>query len=141
MNSLSLRDIAHGVLRIVTGFLFFLHGAQKMFGWMDGQTGAHSFDLMSRMGLAGVLEVFGGILIILGLFTRPVAFVLAGQMAVAYFLVHAGQHFSPLVNRGEAAVLFCFIYLFFAAAGGGAFSLDRWLRGRRNADDVPAYRR
>ena len=89
--------------------------------------GAEPVALLSQFGVAGVLETFGGLLLLLGLFTRPVAFVLAGEMAVAYFMAHIGRSFFPVLNGGEPAVLFCFIWLFMAAAGPGAFSLD----GRR----------
>jgi len=83
--------------------------------------------------LAGVLEAFGGLLILVGLFTRPVAFILAGEMAVAYFMVHARHSFWPLLNRGESAVLYCFVFLFLAAAGGGVWSIDRLWRTSSNA--------
>jgi putative oxidoreductase len=111
------------VLRIVTGFLFMQHGSQKLFGIPAAQQGAPP-PLLSIMGVAGVLEFFGGVLILLGLFTRPVAFVLSGQMAVAYFMVHAGRGFLPLLNRGELAVLYCFVFLYLAVAGAGWWSLD-----------------
>lgn len=115
------------LLRIVTGLLFWQHGAQKLFGWLDG---SGPVELISLMGLAGVLEFFGGILILAGLFTRPLAFVLAGEMAVAYLMAHLPQGFWPVENGGEPAVLFAFIFLFLAARGPGAFSLDD-LRTRR----------
>lgn len=116
------RLAAQGILRIVAGFLFMQHGAQKLFGWLgDGEP----VLLLSQMGLAGVLEFFGGALIVLGLLTRPVAFLLAGQMAVAYFQAHAPQGFWPILNRGELAALYAFVFLFFAAAGPGRFALDR----------------
>jgi putative oxidoreductase len=110
-------------LRIVAGFLFMAHGSQKLFGWpaTEPQQGV---DLLSVMGLAGILETFGGLLILLGLFTRPVAFVLAGEMAVAYFVAHAPRGFFPLLNKGEPAVLYCFVFLYLAAAGAGPWSLD-----------------
>lgn len=115
-----------GVLRIVAGLMFMQHGVQKLFGWLGGVDGAGgTAELMSRYGVAGVLETFGGLLIVLGLLTRPVAFVLAGEMAAAYFLAHAAQSVFPLLNRGEAAVLFCFIFLFLVFNGPGRFSLDR----------------
>lgn len=115
------------VLRIVTALLFMQHGSQKLFGFPgDGST----VNLMSLMGLAGVLELFGGLLVLLGLFTRPVAFILAGQMAVAYFMVHAPQGFWPLLNRGEPAALFCFIFLYLCTAGGGTWSVDHCWKGR-----------
>lgn len=112
------------VLRIVAGFTFSLHGYQKLFGWFGGMNGAKA-ELMSQMGLAGMLETFGGALIILGLFTRPTAFILSGQMAVAYFTVHAPMSLLfPLLNGGEITVLYCFTFLWFASAGPGAWSLD-----------------
>lgn len=115
------------VLRIVAAFLFIEHGAQKLFGFLaaPGMTSPPPF---SQMWVGGVLEFFGGALLLLGLFTRPVAFVLAGMIAVAYFQFHAPGGFWPLQNKGESAVLYCFVFLFLAAAGGGAWALDRLLR-------------
>ena len=112
-----------GILRIITGFLFLQHGAAKLLGtphiaMFDG------LQLMSLMGLAGVLELVGGVLILLGLFTRPTAFILSGQMAVAYFMAHAPGGFLPILNQGELAVLYCFVFLYFSVAGAGAFSID-----------------
>ena len=112
-----------GILRIITGFLYLQHGTAKLFGvphvaMFDG------VQLFSLMGVAGILELVGGALLLLGLFTRPVAFILSGQMAVGYFMMHAPQGFLPILNGGELAVLYCFTFLYFAAAGGGAFSLD-----------------
>lgn len=111
------------LLRIVTGLLFIEHGTAKLLGlphvaMFDG------LQLLSLMGLAGVLELGGGVLIVLGLLTRPVAFILSGQMAVAYFMAHAPQAFLPLVNQGELAVLYCFVFLYLFIAGPGAFSID-----------------
>ncbi|MBU3825030.1 MAG: DoxX family protein [Candidatus Oceanisphaera merdipullorum] len=117
------------VLRIITAFLFIQHGTQKMFGFPAPQRAP--FELFSLMGAAGVLEVVGGLLLLIGLFTRPVAFVLSGQMAFAYFMVHAPTSFWPLLNNGELAVQWCFLFLFFAAAGGGAWSLDQYLSKKR----------
>jgi putative oxidoreductase len=111
-------------LRIVAGFLFIAHGVQKLFGWLGG----NRVDLASQSGAAGVLETIGGALIILGLFTRPVAFILSGEMAFAYFIAHARQGFWPVLNRGELAVIYCFLFLYLAAAGPGPISLDRTLR-------------
>lgn len=110
------------VLRIMTALLFLAHGTAKLFGFPD--TGM-SPPLMSLAGLAGLLEVVGGVLLILGLFTRPVAFILAGEMAVAYFQFHAPKGFWPTVNGGLPAVLDCFIFLYLSAAGPGPWSLDR----------------
>jgi len=115
------------VLRIVAAFLFMAHGAQKLFGFL-APPGAPTPPLMSQMGIGGVLEFFGGLLLLLGLFTRPVAFILSGMMAVAYFQSHAPRGFWPLQNRGELAALYCFLFLFLAVAGGGEWSLDRLLR-------------
>ena len=114
------------VLRIVIAFLFMEHGAQKLFG-VPG-AGDHTVELMSLMGFAGVLEFFGGALILLGLFTRPVAFILSGEMAFAYFMAHAPGGFWPVLNHGEAAVFYCFAFLYLSATGGGPWSLDRVLR-------------
>jgi len=111
------------ILRIVAGFAFSLHGYQKFFGWFGGMGGGKA-ELASQMGVAGILETFGGALIILGLFTRPTAFVLSGQMAVAYFMVHMPMNFLPIQNGGELAVLYCFTFLWLAAAGAGPLSID-----------------
>jgi putative oxidoreductase len=111
------------VLRMVGTFLYMAHGTQKLFAWPTSEAG-HAVALLSLMGLAGVLEVFGGLLVFLGLFTRPVAFVLAGEMAVAYFMAHAPRGFWPILNHGELPVLFCFLFLYLAAVGGGPWSLD-----------------
>lgn len=118
-----------GVLRIITGFMFMAHGSQKLLNYPVSPNGA--VPLFSFMGFGGVLELVGGLLILVGLFTRVTAFVLSGMMAVAYFMVHAPGGFLPLVNKGELAVLYCFVFLFFASAGPGAFSLDRLIRGQR----------
>ncbi len=112
---------ALAVLRIVTALLFMAHGTGKLFGFPD--LGFRP-ELFSLFGLAGVIEIVGGILLILGLFTRPVAFVLSGEMAVAYFMAHAPNGFFPIQNQGESAVLFCFIFLFLVLSGPGAWSLD-----------------
>jgi putative oxidoreductase len=111
------------VLRIITGFLFIAHGMQKYLSY-PAPFPRH-VEPFSLIGLAGGLELVGGALIILGLFTRPVAFILSGEMAFAYFIGHAPGGFWPLVNRGELAVLYCFLFLYFAAAGAGPWSVDR----------------
>ena len=121
-------QITFVLLRIVAGFLYLQHGGQKLLGWFGG-IGA-SGPLPPLMMVAGVLELVGGTLILLGLFTRPVAFVLAGEMAVAYFMAHFPHGPLPLQNHGEAAALYCFIFLFFAAHGANGFSLDAALRRR-----------
>ncbi len=134
-DPVNLTTRAHGLLRIVIGFLFFQHGYGKLFGTLPGATEASTpVALVSLIGLSGILEVFGGILILLGLFTRPVAFLLAGEMAVAYFYVHAHKGFWPVENGGELAALCCFVYLFLAAAGPGAWSLDSRIAGGRGSD-------
>ena len=114
------RAYIYALLRIVAGLLFAQHGAQKLFGAL----GEKPADLMSQMGLAGVLEFVGGLMIALGLFTSPVAFIVSGQMAVAYFQVHVPRGFWPIVNGGELAALYCFVFLYFAAAGSGKWSID-----------------
>ena len=126
-------DALLSVLRVVSSLLFMMHGTQKLFGFPPTGTPVPSppLSLMSQMGVAGVLEFFGGLLLLFGLLTRPVAFILAGEMAVAYFKSHAPRGFFPIINRGELAVLFCFLFVYFAFAGGGAWSLDRLLRRRR----------
>jgi putative oxidoreductase len=111
------------ILRIVTAFLFMQHGTQKIFGFPAPQR--NEFDLMSLSGMAGALELIGGALLLLGLFTRPTAFVLSGLMAFAYFLAHAPQGFWPLVNGGELAALYSFLFLYLVCAGGGEWSVDR----------------
>ena len=117
---------AHAILRIVTAYLFLLHGSAKLFH-LPHIAHFDSVQLLSMAGVAGILEIVGGCLLILGLFTRPVAFILSGQMAVAYFMAHAKMEnvLLPILNHGESAVLFCFIFLFLAAAGGGDWSLDK----------------
>jgi putative oxidoreductase len=115
-------------MRIVFALMFMQHGAQKLFGAFGAQGTA---EPMTLFWVAGVLETFGGLLILIGLGTRPVAVVLAGEMAVAYFTQHLPQGFVPIMNGGELAVLYCWTFLFFAAAGGGAFSVDGWLAARR----------
>jgi putative oxidoreductase len=125
----------HALLRIVTGLLFMQHGVQKLFGLLIDPsrgpwTGAP--PMFSQFWFAGVLEVFGGALIVLGFFTRPVALILAGEMAVAYFQAHFPRSFWPILNGGEAAVLFCFIYLHLFTVGAGPWSIDA-LRRRSSA--------
>ncbi len=123
-----LKELTHNALRIVAGFLFMQHGAQKLFGAMGGN---QVEDLMSVMGIAGILEFFGGLLMMAGLLTGPVAFLLAGQMAVAYFWRHAPNAFWPIVNRGELAAFYSFTWLYFFATGPGKFSVDGWLASRK----------
>lgn len=113
------------VLRIAAALMFMLIGTMKLFAFPVGIIpGNGTVPLMSLLGLAGILEALGGALLLLGLFTRPVAFLLAGEMAAAYFIGHFPQGFWPMLNGGEPAVLYCFIWLYFSAAGAGPWSLD-----------------
>ena len=122
------------VLRIVAALVFMQHGAQKLFGFLAPDTWKAPGTL-SMVWWAGALELVGGLLLLVGLLTRPVAFILSGLMAVAYFMAHAPQGFWPLQNRGELAALYCFVFLFLAVAGGGAWSADRlWRRGEPMRD-------
>jgi len=116
------------ILRIIAAFMFMQHGAQKLFGLLGGSQGG-PVPFLSQSWIGGVLEFFGGLLILLGLFTRPVAFILSGMMAVAYFQVHAPRAFWTIQNAGELAALYCFVFLYLSAAGGGPWSLDSiWRR-------------
>ncbi|HEX8282639.1 MAG TPA: DoxX family protein [Pyrinomonadaceae bacterium] len=115
------------VLRIVAGFLLMQHGMQKLLGLPAPMPGG-TVPLLSLFGLAGALELVGGLLILLGLFTRPVAFILSGELATAYFMAHAPRGFWPLLNQGELPALYSFVFLYLAVAGGGAWSLDSLLR-------------
>jgi putative oxidoreductase len=117
------------LLRIIAGFTFSLHGFQKLFGFFGGMGGSGATAAFGSLPwVAGVLETFGGVVLLAGLFTRPVAFILCGQMAVAYFRAHSPKGFWPIANGGELAVLYCFIFLYLAIAGGGPVSLDRIVR-------------
>ncbi len=120
-------DLSLNLLRAVAGFLLLQHGLQKLFGLL----GRDAAPLLSLGGVAGVLEFFGGLALIVGLGTRPVAFLLSGQLAAAYFIAHAGQGFWPIQNRGELAALYAFVFLYLSANDGGDFSVDGWLRNRR----------
>ncbi|MDF1860358.1 MAG: DoxX family protein [Verrucomicrobiales bacterium] len=122
------QGILLSVLRIISGLLMMQHGGQKVLGVPAASKAP--FELFSQMGLAGILELVGGFLLAIGLFTRPAAFVLSGVMAAAYFMVHAGKGFWPMLNGGELAVLYCFVYLYLAAAGGGTFGVDA-MRGKK----------
>ena len=121
------------VLRMIAGLLLLHHGTAKIFGFphvpmFDG------LQVMSLLGIAGLLELVGGTFLIIGLLTRPVAFILAGEMAFAYFMMHAQQSFFPALNGGEPAILFCFIFLYLAFAGPGSFALDHYLLHKSIAD-------
>ena len=122
------RPQALAILRIITALLFMAHGTAKLLGFPD--TGM-SPPLFSLFGLAGVLELVGGLLLVIGLFTRPVAFILSGEMAFAYWMSHAPRNVFPILNGGDGAILYCFLFLYIAFAGGGAWSLDRliWKKG------------
>ncbi|MDA5636923.1 MULTISPECIES: DoxX family protein [Agrobacterium] len=115
------RPQALGALRIMTALLFISHGTQKLFGFPASQMEG---SLPTMLLVAALLEFVGGVLVLIGLFTRPVAFILSGQMAVAYFIAHGPKSFFPALNGGDAAILFCFIFLYLFVAGPGAFSVD-----------------
>jgi putative oxidoreductase len=121
------------LLRIVAAFLFMAHGTQKLFAWPIDEA-RDPAELLSLMGVAGVLETFGGALLLIGWFTRPVAFLLAGEMAVAYFMQHAPRGFWPILNRGELPALYCFLFLYLAAAGPGPWSIDAAQSRRQGGD-------
>jgi putative oxidoreductase len=124
-NGASYEPQLRSVLRIVAAFMFILAGTSKLFAFPVGMPPhGGTAKLLSEAGVAGVLEVFGGALLLVGLFTRPVAFLLAGEMAVAYFQFHFPSSFWPTVNGGVSAVLYCFVWLYFSAAGPGPWSID-----------------
>jgi len=114
-------EIAYTLLRVVAGLLFAVHGAQKVFGVLGGQ----KMPLASLFGVAGLIELVGGLLIAIGLFTSWAAFIASGEMAVAYFMVHAKDGFWPVLNKGELAVIYCFLFLYIACRGGGRYSVGR----------------
>ena len=119
------------VLRIFAGIMFFQVGTMKLFGYPISMPNGHTADFLSEIWFAGFLEVVGGALVVIGLFTRPAAFLLAGEMAIAYFQAHAPKSIWTVVNGGASAVLFCFVFLYFSAAGGGNWSIDEWLKKRK----------
>lgn len=136
MNSIieKLSPVVLLLVRVVAGYMFLLHGTSKFFEFPMSMTGGNgSVELFSIYGAAGILEIVGGLFIILGLFTRPTAFLLAGQMAYAYFFVHASADtlFLPLINKGELAIMYCMMFLVFIITGAGKFSLDSKLFGTK----------
>ena len=134
------RPVALSVLRIMTGLLFLAHGSQKFLGFPDGEMAGFGWGFANPGAFAGIVELGAGLLIALGLFTRPAAFLASGTMAAAYFIGHASQAFWPVNNGGDAAILYCFVFLYFVFAGPGPLSLDRKLRGHpdtRLTSDLP----
>lgn len=127
------KEITYFLLRVVSGFLLMQTGGLILFGWFGGMPGGAKVNLLSQTGIGGILEFFGGLLIVLGLCTRPVAFMLSGMMAVAYWQFHFPSGRWPLQNQGMPAVLFCFIFLYIAAKGAGPWSLDALISSRRRA--------
>jgi putative oxidoreductase len=119
------------VLRIVSAFMFVTHGTQKWLGFPVPRPSATTIASLS--GVAGVFELVGGALLLIGLFTRPVAFILSGEMAFAYWIGHAPRNFFPVLNGGDAAILYCFLFLYIAFAGGGPWSLDAMMRRDRHS--------
>src|SRR5438128_9928392 len=134
MNMNRAVQLTYFLLRVVAGFLFMQAGGLILFGWFGGMPGGQTVRLMSETGIGGVLEFFGGIMIMLGLFTRPVAFILSGMMAVAYWQFHAPNGHLPVQNQGIPAVLFCFIFLYISAKGGGDWSIDALIRRKRDRE-------
>ena len=124
---------AYFLLRIVAGWLFLQHGAQKLFGWPEAMPGGIHIEAMTQMWIGAIIEFGGGLLVFLGLFTRIAAFIMSGEMAVAYFQSHQPHGTWPIVNHGEPAVLFCFIFLFVCAYGGGEWSLDHVIFRKKSA--------
>jgi putative oxidoreductase len=118
------------IVRIVAALIFMEHGTQKLLGFPPSANPAPA--LISLSGLGAILELVGGALLVLGLFTRPVAFILSGEMAFAYWMAHAPRSFFPVLNGGDAAILYCFLFLYLAFAGGGAWSLDRMISAKRS---------
>ena len=119
-----------GLLRIVAAVIFMAHGTQKLLGFPAPPESGQP-PLLSLIGVGAVMELVGGLLLVLGLFTRPVAFLLSGEMAVAYWMFHAPSSFYPVVNEGDAAILYCFLFLYLVARGPGAFSVEGARAGRR----------
>jgi putative oxidoreductase len=128
-------DYVLAIFRIAAAIVFISVGAMKLFGFPPGPAPMPPFPLLSQLGIAGILEVFGGLAILLGLLTRPIAFVLSGEMAVAYFIGHFPQSVYPTVNNGIPAILYCFLFLYLSVAGPGAWSLDAMLASRLGVSD------
>ena len=124
MSRERIADAALLLLRVVAGWMFFQSGTIKLFGWWGGMPGGGTVQPVSQIWIGAVLETIGGLAVALGLFTRPVAFVLSGEMAVAYWQFHAPIGFWPMLNQGQPAILFCFIFLYLSAAGAGPWSID-----------------
>ncbi len=131
MNWTKAEQVTYFLLRVVVGLLFFHHGALTILGWFGGLPEGATAPVMSQAWIGGMLELIGGLLILVGLFTRPTAFILSGEMAVAYWQFHAPNGAWPIQNHGEPAVLFCFIFLYMASKGAGDWSLDSLIRRRR----------
>ena len=121
-------------LRIIIAFIYAWHGVQKLVGFPPSTPPIPPWNPTTLSGVAAIIESVGGALLLLGLFTRPVAFILAGEIAVAYFKVHAPRAFLPIVNKGELAAVLCWVFLYFAVVGGGRWSLDALIRRRGEAD-------
>jgi len=131
-------EAALALLRVVSGLMLMQHGAQKLFGELGGWRGTPgaTAPLLSQSGLAGMLEMFVAPLLVAGLFTRPVAFLFSGMLAMAYFQSHAPDGFWPIVNRGELAALYCFVFFYLSARGGGKYSVDAWRERRHNVRNL-----
>ena len=124
-------DVALLLLRVVAGWMFFQSGTIKLFGWWGGMPGGGTVQPVSQIWIGAVLETIGGLAVALGLFTRPVAFVLSGEMAVAYWQFHAPQSIFPGVNMGTPAIMYCFFFFYLVFAGAGPWSLDALIARRR----------
>ena len=126
------------ILRIVTGLIFLAHGTQKFLGFPSGDMAGSGWALDNLGAIAGIIELGAGALLVLGLFTRPAAFIASGTMAVAYWYAHAPQNFFPVNNAGDAAILYCFVFLYLIFAGAGPISIDASLDARRQTEDLRA---
>ncbi|MEP7315561.1 MAG: DoxX family protein [Sphingomicrobium sp.] len=128
---------ALSLLRIITAILFLLHGTSKIL--MFPMSSASGPAVWTLLWIAGMIELVGGLALLLGIFSRPVALLLCGEMAIGYFMVHAPKDIYPMLNGGEAAILFCFIFLYIAFEGPGPLSIDRWWHQRRHGDGPDGY--